>query len=126
MDPSRYDDLLPDWLTDPSSCTVFMRTAFGSLIYWDGEDACFLDVTAADVTRIFDEMDWVFDGTLVRRPFLDDVMDRDYYLAEEKRLGKPDVDVARIPEGGLIVSEWIRDATLKEVVGTRAAPACPR
>ena len=92
VDPAEFDGVLEQWLPDASSCLVFMRTAFASLLYWDGADAVFLDVTAGDTTPIFDEMDLVFNGTLCRKPFLDDVMDRDYFQEALPRLGRPSSD----------------------------------
>ena len=92
VDPSQFDVVLTDWLPDASGHLVIMRTAFGGLIYWDGADAAYLDVTRNDTTPIFDEMDWVFNGTLCRKPFLDDVMDRDYFLEALPRLGKAAAD----------------------------------
>ena len=92
VDPAVYDDLLPDWLNDAASATVFLRTALGGLVYWDGTEAIFLDVTRADTTPVFDEMDFVFNGVLCRKQFLDAVMDLDYYKSEKKRLGRVAVD----------------------------------
>lgn len=103
VDPSTYDGLLGDWLPEPAGCTVFMRTAFAGLIYWDGTDANFLDVFSDDVTAIFDEMSWVFDGTLCRHEFLDDVLDRDYFVSEGPRLGRlaPDECYGYVPPPAL-------------------------
>lgn len=92
VDPRQYDGVLAHWLPDAASHPVFLRTAFGSLVYWDGVDAVFFDVTRVDSTPMFDEMDWVFNGMLCRKPFLDDVMDRDYFHEALPRLGRPAVD----------------------------------
>ena len=92
VDPGLYDGVLEQWLPDAAPYLVFMRTAFGSLLYWDGVDAVFFDVTRVDSTPVFDEMDWVFNGTLCRKPFLDDVMDRDYFVEALPRLGRLTVD----------------------------------
>ena len=125
VDPSVYDDLLEDWLTDAASCTVFMRTAFGSFVYWDGSEAIFLDVTQADTTHVFDTMDFVFDGVLCREQFLDAVMDRDYYVSEKPRLGAVAVDqcYAFVPPksmGGSGAPETLQKVKLREQVALLA------
>lgn len=92
VDPAQYEEVFELFLPESDSSLVFMRTAFGSPIYWDGADAALLDVVNLDTTPMFDEMDWVFDGMLTRAPFLDDVLDRDYFLEALPRLGAPGVD----------------------------------
>ncbi|HEV2880961.1 MAG TPA: GAD-like domain-containing protein [Pyrinomonadaceae bacterium] len=92
VNPSEYADILPDWLKEPKHAYVYLRTAFGSMIFWDGRSNYFLDVHDKGVSRLFTGVEDVFNGTLCDDDYLDDVILRPTFREALPRLGQPAKD----------------------------------
>lgn len=88
VDPGQFDGEIARWLPDEPPSLVFLRTAFGSLGYWNGEKAQLLDVTDGHNITLLKKMSHVFDYSLAREGFLEIVMDRDYFREALPRLGR--------------------------------------
>jgi hypothetical protein len=89
VNPDEYKDILKEWLDDATNVYAFIRTAFGSIIYWDGEAAHYLDVLFGDVSLLFHNMELNFNGVLCDDQYLDDVIRRQLFVAALPRLGAP-------------------------------------
>jgi hypothetical protein len=92
VNPDEYTDILTDWVDNPEQVIAYVRTAFGSIIYWDGKRNYFLDVLDSEKTRIFSRIDDVFNGTLCYDNFLNSVVLRPQFEAALPILGPPQRD----------------------------------
>jgi hypothetical protein len=88
VNPADFDDVLPDWVDEPEGKYVYLRTAFGSMFYWDGSDNYFLDTLTRDTSRLFDRIDYVFNGTLTGNDYLELVLLKSTFQAVLPRLGQ--------------------------------------
>ena len=87
VNPEDYDDILDDWLDKPTGCYAFLRTAFGSVFFWNGSDNYFLDVVEKDISRVFDRVDSVFNGTLCDDNYLKSVILRPFFKKALAKFG---------------------------------------
>lgn len=87
VNPDAFADSLDDWLDDPAGAYVYLRTAFGSLFVWDGSNNYYIDVLYKDVTRLFNRISFVFDGTLCDNDYLRDVIDRPLFSKAVSKFG---------------------------------------
>lgn len=88
VNPEDFEDVLEDWVDDDAGKYVYLRTAFGSMIFWDGERNYFVDVLHKDVSQIFNEVESVFDTTLCTKDFLEYVVLQKTFKAALPKLGK--------------------------------------
>jgi hypothetical protein len=119
INPSEYTEILKDWIHRSDEVNAFMRTAFGSIIYWDSQLAYFLDVLSGDVSTLFDTMDFNFDGALSDENYLDAVVRQKLFKEALPRLGPPERDecyafVPALPLGGSGTSDTLQKVKLRE------------
>lgn len=88
VNPEDYSGILDDWLEKSGESYAFARTAFGSIFFRNGSDNYFLDVLNEDVSRVFNRIDYVFDGTLCDDDYLDDVLLRPLFKQALDELGE--------------------------------------
>jgi hypothetical protein len=88
VDPSAYSDILSDWIPSTDGVYAMFRSAFGSIIYWDGSEAHCLDVLLGDVSPVPARMDILVDGVLCDDSYLKDVLRLDVFEVVQPRLGQ--------------------------------------
>jgi hypothetical protein len=119
LNPAEYTETLKDWIKNAEEVHAFMRTAFGSIIYWDGQLAHFLDVVSGDVSTLFDTMDFNIDGALRDDKYLDAVVRQKLFREALPRLGPLERDecygfVPALPLGGSESSESLQKVKIRE------------
>jgi len=118
INPAEYSAIVKEWIGD-DSLLAFVRTAFGSLLLWNGEQARFLDVLSGDVSNLFTTMDFNFNGSLSDDKYLDAVIRRDVFVEALPRLGPPARDecyafVPALPLGGPGTADTLQKVKLRE------------
>jgi hypothetical protein len=119
VNPSDYSEILKEWIKDGGELHAFVRTAFGSIVFWDGKLAHFLDVLSGDVSTLFDTMDFNFDGSLSDDKYLDAVVRQKIFKEALPRLGPPARDecyafVPALPLGGSESADTLQKVKLRE------------
>jgi hypothetical protein len=92
VNPDEYTDILSDWVSNAELMIAYLRTAFGSIIYWDGSDNYFLDVLIGYRGKIFRDIGSVFNWHLCNDDYLDDVVRRPEFEEALPILGPPQRD----------------------------------
>jgi hypothetical protein len=119
VNPDDYKAILAQWLNKSKGAYAFMRTAFGHIIYWDGENAQLLDVLGGDVSLLFHTMNLNFDGVLCDDDYLDAVLKQDLFKEALPKLGPPERDECygfhpAIALGGPGTADTLRKVKLRE------------
>lgn len=89
VNPEEFAEDLGEWLGEAGAAHAIARTAFGDIIYWDGEQANFLNVVFGGTFRLFHNMELTFSGALSDDRYLDDVIRRPIFAEALPRLGPP-------------------------------------
>lgn len=93
IDPEELNDPLAEWLgTDAVDAYAIVRTAFGDIIYWNGEALFYLDIREGIVTELGRNVEVLFYYTLCKNEYLDAVIDRKLFRQALPLLGKPEAD----------------------------------
>ncbi|MFP2910232.1 GAD-like domain-containing protein [Pyxidicoccus sp. 3LFB2] len=92
INPAEYMDVLEDWVESTEGLHPFLRTAFGDIFYWDGQDTQYLDVQEGDTTVVFRRMEMLFDGMLCDDKSLNDLLQHKTFKLALPRLGPPTKD----------------------------------
>jgi hypothetical protein len=119
INPADYSEILGAWPDVTEGAHAFVRTAFGSIVFWDGELARFLDVLSGDVSTLFPTMDFNFNGALSDDKYLNAVVRQKLFKEALPRLGPPAVDecyafVPALPLGGTESSASLQKVKLRE------------
>lgn len=117
--PAEYSEIVKEWIKDGDSLLAFVRTAFGSLLLWDGNQTRFLDVLSGDVSNLFITMDFNFNGGLCDDNYLNAVIRQDIFREALPRLGPPARDecyafVPALPLGGPGTADTLQKVKLRE------------
>jgi hypothetical protein len=118
VDPSDFTETLEDWSIPSAGSSVFARTAFGNLFYWNAGWAYSLDVHTRQVDRLVDRIEIVFDYLFCSTDYCD-VLNYPLYRAAVARLGQPLYDecfafVPALALGGGGEIETIQKVKVKE------------
>ena len=92
VNPSELTDVLADWLEPGDTAVAIARTAFGDLILWNQDGACYLDVIHARIFSLTDDPEILFDYILCRDDYLNKVIDQKLYRKALQKLGVPNYD----------------------------------
>ena|SRR5437899_3322526 len=116
------------WLTDPSrlahatqewglgaSAVAFARTAFGDLLFWDGEAVRCLFVHEGMVQHLPGDLPWLFEHSFCDESFLEDVLDLALFRLALERLGPPASDEMYTFVPALVLGGEERVENLKKV-----------
>ncbi len=89
--PFEYREDVSIWLEGQNAALPFMRTAFGSFFYLDGDDLGYRSVVTNLLTH-YNDLDWLFQKTLCKQKTLNDVLFFDIYGDLVKRDGSIERD----------------------------------
>lgn len=119
VNPDDYKAVLAEWLEKPTGAYAFVRSAFGHIIYWDGENAQLLDVLDGVVAELAFSMNLTFNAVLCEDSYLDAVLKRDLFEEALPKLGPPARDECygfhpAIALGGPGTADTLRKVKLRE------------
>jgi hypothetical protein len=115
IDPGQ----LADVIDDGNGRIPFLRTAFGSVFYWDGSRAFKLDAFTGESTLVFNRMPVLFDSMLCKADYLQDSLHADLFqhaLAERGKLARDECYgyLPPLPMGGPGTFETLKRVKLRE------------
>jgi hypothetical protein len=106
-------------LEKPTNAYAFMRSAFGHVIYWDGENSQLLDVLDGVVAELAFSMNLTFNGVLCENSYLEAVLKQDLFEEALPKLGAPQRDECygfhpAIALGGSGTADTLKKVKLRE------------
>lgn len=125
VNPEDYSDILEDWVENPTESYAFLRTAFGSIFFWDGSNNYLLNVLDKTISRFNDQIENIFDATLCNEEYLDKSLLRPMFKEALAKLGPLEKDecygVLPPPAmGGAIIIEYVEKVKIREYMAILA------
>jgi len=92
-DPAQLQDPLNDWVGDEHPGAIgIARSAFGDMLFWHGGEAHYLHVLYGRSVALSDDLELLFEYTLCKDSYLDDVVDRKLFKQALKKYGPLQAD----------------------------------
>ena len=92
VNPDDFADVDLPLLAEGESAIVFMRSALGCLVTWNGAEAHIHDLARGEKTDLYDSLPDAIDTFFIRDSYLDAIFDRDVFREALPRLGPPGPD----------------------------------
>ncbi len=119
LSPDNWDEILEEWLDEPGKASVFMRTAFGRLFFWQEGEIWYLNPHSGKVGKVIKDPQAFLDKFCLDANIREKAFMEPLFKKSVKKLGAPEPDemygfVPALALGGAPELRYVKRVPVRE------------